>query len=446
MDLPTQQPLQPGVAERITRGAVLLFLLLAILTLTFAFGYGTRELRTRETPASVGNGNAVGRGGTSTTVASGTETSALIDEVCGVLETQHVDRSTITPQSCRDAAINGIISSLNDPHTSYISPADLASGALDMGSTYQGIGASVSDKSGQVQIVAPFRDSPAEKAGIKAGDIVLEVDGQRTDGWSDQEAVQHIRGIKGTPVALKVQHQGGQTETITVVRGDIEIQSVYAKPNLEIIPGESGDKLVDRDGKEVTDLFYVNISQFHENTLNEFRTLTKDVQAKGYKGLILDLRSNPGGLLDATVAVADEFLDKGTVLSEVDANGKSQTWTAKPGGLLTKIPVVILQDQSSASGSEVLASALRDNGRATIVGTRSFGKGTVNQLMPLKSCGDPKGCGAVYVAVGRWLTPKAGQIEGVGVKPDVELPMTSNDYVTNGDIQLFKAIDVLRGK
>jgi len=445
MDVPGQQSIQPGFVERFTRGAVVAFLLLAILTLAFALGWGTKELRTSDTPASAVDPS--GQGSSATPGTSGSaQTSALIDEVCGVLETQHVDRNTITPQSCRDAAINGIITSLNDPHTSYISPADLASGALDMGSTYQGIGASVSDKSGQVQIVAPFRDSPAEKAGIEAGDIILEVDGQRTDGWSDQEAVQHIRGVKGTSVTLKVQHQGGQTETITVVRGDIQIQSVYRQPNLEIIPGESGENLVDREGNQVTDLVYVNISQFHENTLNEFRTHMKDVEKSGAKGLILDLRSNPGGLLDATVSIADEFLDKGTILSEVDANGKSQSWTAKSGGLLTRIPIVVLQDQSSASGSEVLASALRDNGRATIVGTRSFGKGTVNQLMPLKNCGDPKGCGAVYVAVGRWLTPKGAQIEGVGVKPDVELPMSRDDYVNGGDVQMFKAIDILRGK
>jgi carboxyl-terminal processing protease len=243
-----------------------------------------------------------------------------------------------------------------------------------------------------------------------------------------------------------VKHIDGKTETLTIVRAEIQIESVFTEPHLEVIPGESGSKLVDREGKEATDIGYVNISTFHENTLNELRKKLQGVEGKGYKGLILDLRSNPGGLLQATVDVADEFLNGGTVLSEVDAAGKKQSWTAKPGGLVTKIPIVILQDRGSASGAEVLAAALRDNGRATIVGTNSFGKGTVNQLQQLKNCGDPKGCGALYLSIGRWLTPKDQQIEGVGVKPDVELPMTSDDYINSGDIQVFKAIDILRGK
>ena len=209
--------------------------------------------------------------------------------------------------------------------------------------------------------------------------------------------------------------------------------------------GESGKKFVDRTGAVVTDIAYLNISQFHDRTVSELKTKLKDVEGK-YKGLVLDLRGNPGGLLSATVEVADEFLNSGVVLSELDANGKTRSWSAKSGGLATKIPIVILMDKGSASGSEVLAGALRDNGRATIVGTRSFGKGTVNQLQPLKKCGDPAGCGALYLAVGRWLSPNGEQIEGVGIKPDLELPMTRDEYIDRGDIQVFKAIDILHGK
>jgi len=152
----------------------------------------------------------------------------------------------------------------------------------------------------------------------------------------------------------------------------------------------------------------------------------------------------PGGLLSATVYVVDEFLESGDILSEVDANGQRQTWSARSGGVATKIPIVILQDQSSASGAEVLAAALRDNDRAKIVGTRSFGKGTVNQLQELKNCPEPNQCGAVYISVGRWLTPNGEEIEGVGVKPDIELEMTADEYIEQGDIQLFKAIEILR--
>jgi carboxyl-terminal processing protease len=247
-------------------------------------------------------------------------------------------------------------------------------------------------------------------------------------------------------VTLQVKHTDGTSETLKITRGNIPIDSVFSEPNLEIIPGESGKKIVDRDGKEVTDLAYIAISQFHDRTEAELKAKLTGLEAKGYKGLILDLRSNPGGLLQATVDVADEFLDKGTIISEVDADGKSKSWTAKSGGLATHIPIVILVDNGSASGAEVLSAALHDNGRAQIVGVRTFGKGTVNQLQPLKNCGDPNGCGALYLSVGRWLTPNGDQIEGLGVKPDIELPMTYDQYLDQGDIQMFKAIDVLHGK
>lgn len=442
MDIPRQQQAEPGIAERATRGAVVVFLLLAIMLLAFALGWGVKDLRTDEASTAAPAGNGGG-----TTVGAGSEsTAAVIDEICKVLRAQHVDGAYVTDEMCREAAINGVVTSLNDPHTAYITPEEMEGPGLDMGSTYQGIGASVSDASGQVQIVAPFRDSPAEKAGIRPGDIILEVDGERTDGWTDAEAVKRIRGKAGTQVALTVKHTDGTTESITITRGDIPIQSVYTEPNLEIIPGESGELLVDRDGAEVKDIAYIAISQFHDNTLNELRQAAKNLEGKGYTGLILDLRSNPGGLLSSVVAVGDEFLDSGTIITEVDASGKSKSWTAKAGGSLTKLPIVVLQDQASASASEVLAAALRDNGRAKIVGTRSFGKGTVNQMVELKDCGNPEGCGAIYVAVGRWLTPKGDQIEGLGVKPDIEIEMTRDDYVDKGDVQVFQAIDTLRGK
>ena len=431
------------MGETSARWGVFVCLLLAMVTLAFALGYGLNDFRNDDgPPAVVSAGGAAPR-----TTATGSQDSvgaAILNEIFSLLQSQYVDKAALDPTTLREAAITGVLNSLNDPHTTYLTPEELKAGALDLNSTYQGIGASVSDRRGQVEIIAPFRDSPAEAAGIKAGDIILAVDGEPTDGWNSQEAVQRIRGVKGTTVSLKVKHLDGKTETITVTRGEIQIESVFNQPNLEVIPGESGTDLVDRTGAVARDIAYIHISQFHEKTLNELRAKLKDVESKGYKGLIVDVRGNPGGLLSATVDVAEEFLASGTILSEVDASGKKTSWTAKPGGLATKIPIVVLQDRSSASGAEVLAAALRDNGRAKIVGTRSFGKGTVNQLQKLKNCGDPKGCGALYISVGRWLSPTGEQIEGVGVKPDVELVMTADDYIAQGDLQVFLAIDLLR--
>ena len=441
MEIPQDQP-QPSFAERTARNAVVVFLLLAIVTLAFGLGWLVQDLRQDDTKSSAPLAEQ-SLGGSRNNESVG---AAIIDEIVNLLKTQYVDKAVLNEDTLRQAAIDGIIGALNDSHTEYLSPSELKAGALSLDSSYDGIGASVSDTSGAVTIVTPFRDSPAEKAGIRQGDIVLKVDGEATDGWTSQQAVERIRGQKGTAVSLEIKHTDGNIETITVTRGEIPIESVFTEPNLEIIPGESGKKLVDRDGKEVTDVAYIAISQFHDRTVTELRAKLQGIESKGYKGLILDLRSNPGGLLQATDDVADEFLTSGTIISEVDANGGKTSWSAKSGGLATKIPIVILQDNGSASGSEVLASALRDNGRAQIVGVRSFGKGTVNQLQQLKNCGDPAGCGALYLSVGRWLTPKGDQIEGLGVKPDIELPMTYDEYLDQGDIQMFKAIDLLHGK
>lgn len=441
MEIPQNQS-QPSFGERTARNAVVVFLLLAIVTLAFGLGWLVQDLRQNDSSgASPDTSQALGANGKNESVGA-----AIIDEIVNLLKTQYVDKAVLNEDTLRQAAIDGIIGALNDSHTEYLSPAELKAGALSLDSSYDGIGASVSDTSGAVTIVSPFRDSPAEKAGIRQGDIVLKVDGDATDGWTSQQAVERIRGAKGTQVTLEIKHTDGNVETITVTRGEIPIDSVFSEPNLEIIPGESGKKIVDRDGNEVTDIAYIAISQFHDRTATELKAKLQGIESKGYKGLILDLRSNPGGLLQATVDVADEFLNSGTIISEVDANGGKKSWSAKSGGLATKIPIVILQDNGSASGSEVLASALRDNGRAQIVGVRSFGKGTVNQLQTLKNCGDPAGCGALYLSVGRWLTPKGDQIEGLGVKPDVELPMTYDQYLDEGDIQMFKAIDLLHGK
>jgi carboxyl-terminal processing protease len=200
---------------------------------------------------------------------------------------------------------------------------------------------------------------------------------------------------------------------------------------------------VDRTGAEVTDLCYLAISQFHENTLTELRTKGSDIQDSGCTGLILDLRGNPGGGLQSTIDVTDEFLEEGTIIIEEDAERNRQVTSARAGGILTEIPVVVLIDNGSASGSEVLAAAIRDNGRGTLVGTRTFGKGTVNRLVELTSCG-AENCGAVYVAIGRWLTPNEEIIEGLGIEPDVEVQMTGDQYVDSGDLQVFEAIDILR--
>ncbi len=454
----SQEPLPAGTSgTRFVRGSAVALLAVAALLLTFGLGYGVNDLLRDDDPAVAAPVTSAAPAEARPAVEAATSElsvgAAILDEIFAILQVEFVDKEILDERSLRDAAIRGAIDSLNDPYTEYLTPGDLAIGAGEIEATYEGIGASVTDRTGAVQIVAPFRGSPAEEAGIRAGDIIRAVNGESTEGWSDQQAVQRIRGPRGTEVVLTVQHtdlatggEGPEIEDIRVVRGEILIASVFTEPILEVIPGESGDALVNRDGAPVTDIAYIHIAQFHAQTPNELREALAGVESGQYRGLIVDVRANPGGLLRQTVEVVDEFLDGGAILTEIDSEGETRTFGARPGGVATTIPIVVIQNEFSASGSEVLSAALADNGRATIVGVRSFGKGTVNQLHELGECGDPAGCGALYVTIGRWLRPSGEAIEGLGIASDFEIALTGDDYIDFGDLQIFAAIDILYGK
>jgi carboxyl-terminal processing protease len=198
--------------------------------------------------------------------------------------------------------------------------------------------------------------------------------------------------------------------------------------------------LRDAGGAEVTDLGYLRIRSFTNRTPKELSDVVDAAKAKGARGLIIDVRGNPGGLLNETAQTADMFLDKGIIVIQVDRSGTERTITARAGNEITTIPIVVVQDEFSASGSELLAAALQENGRATIVGSRSFGKGTVNHARELSNGG------AVYVSIARWLTPGRQQIEGQGVRPDIEVTLTADDIEAQRDVAIQRAVDVLRSK
>ncbi len=463
MEISPEPPQLKHNRSNVVRGIAFTLLAVSGLLLMFGLGYAVNDLLNDDESAAPSENVAQGtqakeeaeervqqEASEGSTLQLGT---SILEEAFEILQDEFVDKEILDERSFRDAAIRGAIDSLNDPYTEYLSPGDIALGVGGIESTYEGIGATVTDRNGVVQIVSPFRSSPAEEAGIRAGDIILAVDGESSEGWTTQQAVERIRGPRGTEVVLTVQHTdlatggaGPEIEDITIVRGQIQIASVFTEPRLEVIPGETGPNIVDRDGNIVEDIFYVNIAQFHSDTPEELVSVLEDIESGRFKGLILDLRGNPGGFLRQTVQATDEFLEEGAILSEIDADGDIQTFGATPGGVATSIPIVVIQDEASASGAEVLAAALVDNGRAVIVGTRSFGKGTVNQLHPLRKCGAPEGCGALYITVGRWLRPNGQVIEGLGVAPTYEVPLNGDDYIDFGDLQIFAAIDVLRGR
>ena len=376
-------------------------------------------------------GFAIGEDGESPTVTVTQPEPArfeILDEIYQILGESFVDPNSVDIDVLRDGAINGILEALGDPHTVYITPAEFELGIDPITGAFEGIGAQVEldPITGDIVIVTPFRDSPAEKAGIRPGDIVRAVDGETTEGWSVAQAVRRIRGTAGTLVTLTIEHADSTSEEVPITRDTIVIQTLFARP------------IVDADGEPVEDLAYIELEQFTEQTVTELRDELRRISDEGYAGLILDLRRNPGGSLQATVDVADMFLDGGVVLTQVDRDGSETVFEARPGGEATDIPMVILIGPGSASGSEVVAGALRDHGRAVLIGQQTFGKGSVNQLRTLSDAG------ALYVTIARWLTPNGEQIEGVGLLPDITVEASEDELMTGAGPQLYSAIDLLR--
>lgn len=318
------------------------------------------------------------------------------------------------------AAIKGMVGALADPYTAYLSRDDLRLDQSDLEGSFHGIGAYVGTNSeGYPIIISPMENSPAEAAGILAGDIILEIDGVEANTISLQESILRIRGPEGTPVELLIKHLlKHDPERVVIVRGNIPIDSVYH---------ESLDD----------DIYRIRIHLFTRRTPAEVESVLEEIIEQGARGVILDVRQNPGGLLRETVQVADIFLDGGLVLIEMERDGTRTDWTATNGGVALEVPLAVLVDAHSASGAEVLAGALQDRGRAQLIGMPTFGKGSVTRLNPLSD-----GSG-LYVTFARWFTPDGDVIEGFGIEPDILVSFTEADLAAQKDVQLEAAVEHL---
>lgn len=412
---------------KFARWAVVGLLAVSILVLVFAVGYVVR-----------GDGNSTSAATDSSGTATASDKSASsntdfknLEQIYKLLQDRYVNPDLVDRAELYQAAINGMLQTFPDSGTFYVDPNTVKTSVGPSGK-FEGIGATVASQNGQIVIVAPIEGTPAERAGLKAGDAILEVDGESTEGWTQEKAVIKIRGPRGTNVKLKVRHSGGGEVTLDIDRDEIKVQSVTTQPPT--------GTLKDGSGADITDLAYIHIREFSEPTKDQMHAALQNAVDSGKKGIILDLRNNPGGLLRTTADIADEFLDGDkTILTEKERDGSEQKFASHAGGVATSIPVVIIMNRFSASGSEVLAAALHDNQRATIVGEKSFGKGTVNISNELKDGGQ------LYVSIAKWLTPNGTQIDGVGIRPDIDVKLSDDDIDARRDVQLQKAIDVLRG-
>ena len=364
---------------------------IAIIALSFGIGY------------NYGSGASL----------SSAEGLQVVEQAWRIIFTDYVDRDKLDTSALSQGAIEGMLEVLDDPYTSYLDAETRELGSSSLEGEIEGIGAQVGIRDEQLTVIAPIAGSPADKAGIRAGDIILEVDGSSIAEMSLVEAVLKIRGPKGTPVRLLIRHQDEtEPEEIEIIRDKIELVSVHFEMR--------------------GDIAYINITYFSGRTNEELLPVLESLTEQEASGIVLDLRRNPGGLLEEVVDVTAHFLPEGVVVSVVDNRGERTAIEVEPSEVTTDLPMVVLVDGFSASGSEVLAGALQDYGRATIAGSQTFGKGSVNLLRQLRD-----GSG-LYITIARWLTPGGRVIEGEGIKPDYELEL-------EGEEAIQWAIDYLKG-
>lgn len=317
-------------------------------------------------------------------------------------------------------AIGTMVASLNDPYTKFLDPKEFADETSSIKGSLQGIGVQIAVREGKLVVVAPIEDTPAEKAGLQAEDEILEIDGVSTKGITIDKAADKIRGEEGTSVNLTVKRKD-DVKKYTIVRKEIEIKSVSAKiPNDMKLPSNIG---------------YIRLSSFiSKNAAKEFKDML--VANKDKKGFIIDLRSNPGGLLTNAIYIANLLLPNGIIVSTVDRDGYKETQRTM-GRPVTNKPLVVLINKGSASASEILSGALKDNRRAVLVGEKSFGKGLVQEINRL-----PNDSG-VNITIQKYLTPNGTDINKKGIEPDVAVTLSEDDIKNKDDKQLKKATEVL---
>ena len=320
-----------------------------------------------------------------------------------------------------EGAVAGAVASLGDPYSVFLPPQEAREFKDELAGNFEGIGAEIAIKNQVLTIVTPLDNSPAIKAGLKAGDIILKIDGVEAKPFSLEEAVTKIRGPAGTKVALTVLHKGANDlSEVSITRAKIEVKSVSIETKTA-------------NGKKIG---YIKIRRFGEDTAGVIDRAVTDFLAAGVKGLIVDVRNDPGGFLDAAVEVASNWVsDKQTVVIQKFGDGTEQVYTGEGQARLSKMPTVVLMNGGSASASEILSGALNDHGYAKLIGEKSFGKGSVQELINLRDDAQLK------LTIAKWLTPNGHDLNKDGLEPDIKVELTDEDYQADRDPQLDKALE-----
>lgn len=338
-------------------------------------------------------------------------------EVWDLLKSDYVNKDSLADKQLFYGSLEGLVSSLDDPYSEFMDPQENKQFEEDMSGTFEGIGAEIGIRDDLLTVISPIEGTPAQKAGIMAGDKILEINGESTQGMDINEAVSKIKGPKGTEVVLSIFRNGfDDIKEFKIIRDVISIKSV------------SYEKLDNN-------LFLIKINSFNGDTNYLFSQAIREVLTQDPDGIIVDLRNNPGGYLEVAVMMLGEWINGEVAVIEQFANGKTTEYLADGLNRLKNYSTVILINGGSASASEILAGALRDYNKATIIGKQSYGKGSVQMVKNLTDGS------AVKITVAKWLTPKGQNIDEEGIKPDQEVELTYDDFENNRDPQLEEAIN-----
>ncbi len=402
---------------------LLVMVVLALIVVIASFGAGIYFARKTEmTVVRVPAASAASATPSSVTGTDGKPSMDVFWEAWDIVQSSFY-REVPSEQERIYGAIRGMVTTFGDEHTAFIDPSRASILQEDSSGSFEGIGASVRmDELGRLVIADPFPGRPAAEAGVQRGDVVLEVDGQSLRGYSLYEAVSLIRGPEGSTVVLTILREGEpDLLKISVVRAKIEIEVVTSK----MLDGNVG---------------YISLSEFSSGASGKVNAAIEDLRQQGATSLIFDLRSNPGGFLSESIAVSSLFLEDGVPVVRERRKGVAEDEIFRAQGLhsATDIPLVLLVNRGSASASEIVAGAMRDNGRATIIGEQTFGKGTV-QLPHTLSDGSE-----LRVTIAEWLTPDGNSIDKAGVVPDVVVELTQEDFLNGVDPQLDRAVEFLQ--
>src|SRR3990167_4576262 len=355
-----------------------------------------------------------------------------------IAEGKYVDIDKVKRQDMLYGAIAGMIKSFGDPYTVFFPPEETKIFQSEIKGEFEGVGMEIGIRKDILTVVAPLKGTPADLAGIRAGDKILKINEEITSDMTIEQAVRKIRGQKGTKVKLTILRNGeDESRVLEIERGVIKIP-VIGTETKQIVSEKDGKKTE----KDLGDIFVIRLYNFSEGSPNGFRNALREMVEKNKSKLIIDLRNNPGGFLEAAVDIASWFLPQGEVVVKEDFGKKTSDMLHRSKGynVFGDTPIVILVNQGSASASEILAGALRDYGKAKLIGEKTFGKGSVQEFLPLTA--DT----SIKVTVAKWLTPKGQALSEGGLEPDIEIKPTKEDIEAGRDPVMEKAIEILQSQ